>query len=49
MYNALISIRPYKGAFTHEDAVAIIAEGSGTQFDPILVDAFNRIAEKFRV
>jgi putative two-component system response regulator len=48
VYDALVSIRPYKRAFTHEEAVAIITEGSGTQFDPLLVEAFTRTADKFR-
>jgi len=48
VYDALISVRPYKKAFTHEEAVAIITDGSGTQFDPLLVEAFARIAEKFK-
>ena len=48
VYDALISVRPYKKAFTHEEAVAIITEGSGTQFDPLLVEVFIRTAEKFR-
>jgi len=48
VYDALISVRPYKEAFSHEEAVAIIMKGSGTQFDPLLVDVFTRTAEKFR-
>jgi len=48
VYDALISVRPYKKAFTHEEAAAIIIEGSGTQFDPTLVGVFTRTAEKFR-
>jgi len=48
VYDALISVRPYKESFPHEKAVAIIIEGSGKQFDPLLVDVFTRIAEKFR-
>jgi len=40
VYDALTSVRPYKGAFSHEDAVKIIIEGSGTQFDPALVEIF---------
>jgi len=48
VYDALISIRPYKRAFTHEEAVEIIVEGSGTQFDPLLVEVFSRVAEKFK-
>ena len=38
VYDALISERPYKKAFTHEEAIKIIIEGKGTQFDPVLID-----------
>jgi putative two-component system response regulator len=48
VYDALISKRVYKDAFSHEEAVAIIMEGSGTQFDPALVDAFNGLAGRFK-
>jgi putative two-component system response regulator len=48
VYDALISLRPYKQAYTHEEAVKIISEGSGTQFDPVLVDLFLKTAENFR-
>jgi len=48
VYDALTSVRPYKEAFSHEEAVRIIKEGSGTQFDPSLVDVFIRVAEKFK-
>jgi putative two-component system response regulator len=48
VYSALTSERPYRKAFTHEDAVRIITEGSGTQFDPALVEIFTRTAEQFR-
>ncbi|MCL2042756.1 MAG: response regulator [Treponema sp.] len=48
VYDALISERPYKKAFTHEEAVRIITEGSGKHFDPALVEVFNTRAEQFR-
>ena len=48
VYDALTSVRSYKPAFTHEEAVQIITEGSGTQFDPLLVKLFNQAAEKFK-
>ncbi|MDR0443674.1 MAG: hypothetical protein LBH44_09730 [Treponema sp.] len=48
VYDALVSDRPYKKAFTHEEAARIINEDSGTQFDPALVEAFNRTAERFK-
>ena len=40
VYDALTSERPYKKAWTHEDAVAELIKQRGTQFDPALVDAF---------
>jgi len=48
VYDALTSERPYKKAFTHEEAVEIIVEQKGTHFDPLLVEAFVRVAEQFR-
>ena len=48
VYDALTSERPYKKAFSHEEAVRIITEGSGTQFDPALVEVFTSAAEQFR-
>jgi putative two-component system response regulator len=48
VYDALVSDRPYKKAFTHEEAVRIITEGKGTQFDPILVDLFVKVQEQFK-
>jgi len=48
VYDALISKRVYKPAFPHEKAVAIILEGKGSHFDPVMVDAFEVIADKFK-
>jgi len=48
VYDALVSERPYKEAFSHEEAVRIITEGSGTQFDPSLVEVFSRTAGQFK-
>jgi putative two-component system response regulator len=47
VYDALISVRPYKKAFTHDEAVRIITEGSGTQFDPALVVLFVQNSGRF--
>jgi putative two-component system response regulator len=47
VYDALISERPYKQAFTHEEAVSIIKGNSGTHFDPELVEIFLSVADKF--
>jgi putative two-component system response regulator len=40
VYDALISKRVYKPAMPHDQAVQIIREGRGIQFDPDVVDAF---------
>jgi len=45
VYDALICKRVYKPPFTHEKAVAIISEGSGSHFDPDIVAAFLQIEE----
>jgi len=47
VYDALVSTRPYKKAFTHEEACGIIEEGSGAHFDPVLVDAFHDVEAEF--
>lgn len=48
VYDALISRRVYKPAFSHEEAVAEIVRGRGTHFDPDLVDLFLAHAEQMR-
>lgn len=40
VYDALISKRVYKEAFSHENAVEIIKEGKAVHFDPMLVEVF---------
>jgi putative two-component system response regulator len=47
VYDALISVRPYKEALTHEKACEIIEEGAGTHFDPVLIVVFNNIKGEF--
>jgi putative two-component system response regulator len=49
VYDALISKRVYKPAFTHEDSVRIILEGGGTHFDPDVVQAFRAVQQDFRL
>ncbi|MCL2819280.1 MAG: diguanylate cyclase [Oscillospiraceae bacterium] len=46
VYDALVSDRPYKKAFSHEKAVSIIMEDAGTHFDPSIADVFNNINDK---
>lgn len=47
VYDALISNRPYKKAFSHEQALDIIVSGKGSHFDPCLVDLFLSVADEF--
>jgi putative two-component system response regulator len=48
VYDALVSVRPYKKGYTHEEAVKIILEGSGTKFDPALIEIFERTQDQFK-
>jgi len=47
VYDALISKRCYKDAFTHENAKEIITKEKGTHFDPEIVDAFMVLEKEF--
>ena len=54
VYDALVSRRRYKPAFTHQRAMEIICKERGAHFDPDVVDAFlacetdfQQIAQKF--
>jgi putative two-component system response regulator len=48
VYDALISKRCYKPAYTHERAIDLIVEGRGSHFDPDMVDALLAIADSFQ-
>ena len=41
-YDAMTSARPYRPAMTSEQAIKILKEGAGSQWDPEVVDAFLR-------
>jgi HD domain len=43
VYDALLSRRVYRAAWTHEEAVALLREGAGTVFDPLCVAALERV------
>jgi putative two-component system response regulator len=47
VYDALITARPYKEAFTHKQAVEIIEKEAGTHFDPLIVEVFSAISSSF--
>jgi len=49
VYDALVHERPYKPAWPVEDAIAEIAAGASTQFDPRVVAAFLAIARSGRL
>lgn len=49
MYDALLSERPYKKAWSHDKAVVEIISKRHTQFDPVIVDAFVYEQDAFKV
>lgn len=48
VYDALISERVYKKAFSHQEAVDLISKGKGSHFDPELVEAFLDLHIEFQ-
>jgi len=46
VYDALVSDRPYKKAYSHEKAVSIIMNDSGTHFDPKIAEVFDKVSDK---
>ncbi|MFK5955532.1 MAG: response regulator [Planctomycetota bacterium] len=46
-YDAICSTRPYRAALTREDALKVIQDGAGTQFDPSLVPVFEKTYLEF--
>jgi hemerythrin-like metal-binding protein len=49
VFDALTCERPYKAAWPEQDAVDLIRNGAGTQFDPHVVDAFLTVMERRRL
>ncbi|MBK9128616.1 MAG: HD domain-containing protein [Phycisphaerales bacterium] len=47
VYDALTTVRVYKPALPHQQVLGMIAEGSGKQFDPVVVQAFLERAAEF--
>lgn len=48
VYDALISKRVYKAAVSHDEAVEELRAGSGTHFDPNIIEAFLALQDEFR-
>lgn len=46
VFDALISVRPYKEPWSFERAHALLNENSSTHFDPVLIKLFNENIEK---
>jgi len=46
VYEALTSERCYKTAIDHQTAVNIILRGKGTDFDPVLIDLFEKCSKQ---
>ena len=47
VFDALVSERPYKKPFSDEEAVRMIMENKGTQFDPFIADVFQEVIDQF--
>ena len=47
VYDALTTRRVYRMPVSHDEAVAIIVEASGTHFDPAVVEAFLEVSAAF--
>jgi len=47
VYDALVSMRPYKPPFPDTEAIQIIMDNAGTQFDPIIADVFFEVKDQF--
>jgi len=43
VFDALTSVRPYKKAWTVEDAIELLKQEKSKHFDPVLVDKFISI------
>jgi len=48
VYDALISVRPYKQAMSHDEAMRFILDGSGRHFDPRVVQALEACVDEVR-
>jgi len=48
VYDALVCARVYKAAIPYSEAVKMITDGKGTQFDPVVSDALVSIQDEFR-
>jgi len=47
-FHAMVSERPYRGAFSYGEAIAVLNEGRGTQWDAAVVDVMIALAAEDR-
>ena len=45
-YHAMRSDRPYRRALSADDALSVVREEAGTQFDPTVVDALTEVLSR---
>ncbi|NLI93328.1 MAG: HD-GYP domain-containing protein [Peptococcaceae bacterium] len=48
-FDAMTTTRPYRPAMSHREAILELEKNMGTQFDPLVVEAFQRIYSKGKV
>jgi putative two-component system response regulator len=48
VYDALVSERPYKKAFSNEESVKIIMENAGSHYDPKIAEVFFQVKDLFK-
>ncbi len=49
VYDALVSKRPYKKSMSHEEAVKIINDWSGSYFDPDIIKTFKHVQKEIPI
>jgi putative two-component system response regulator len=48
VYDASTTRQLYRQSLSHDEAIAFIVKGSGTHFDPDVVDAFLQVSPQLR-
>ena len=48
-FDAMLSDRPYRKGFSVDEAIAELEGGRGTEFDPVVVDAFLQLVRQGEV
>ena len=48
VYDILTSDRCYRKSYSHEEAIAIMKEETGTHFDPDIMEVFFKIQKRFQ-